>query len=121
MELVIVRPLRSPQITEDSVESRQKFAQTLMGSMGAARSASHLNLRYHRDQSSQGAPSEQGDGPTLVEYYRCSGWEWIPRDGAEDASYMCVDGAILEIEEGGRASSECITALSDDHGVKGFV
>ncbi|KAG8748036.1 hypothetical protein FRC10_009788 [Ceratobasidium sp. 414] len=121
MEVVIIRPLRSPQITEDSVQSRQKFAQILMGSMGAARNASHLNLRYRRDQSSQEAPSDQGDGPTLVEYYRCSGWEWIPGDDAKDAAYMCVDGAILEIEEGGRASSECITALSDDHGIKVFV
>ncbi|KAG9102655.1 hypothetical protein FRC06_001529 [Ceratobasidium sp. 370] len=119
MEMVIIRPLRSPQIAEDSVQFRQKFAQILMSSMGAARSASHLNLRYRKDQSSQEAPSEQGDGPTLVEYYRCSGWEWIPEGGAEDAAYMCVDGSILEIEEGGRASSECV--LSDNRGIKVFV
>ncbi|KAG9084353.1 hypothetical protein FRC07_013663, partial [Ceratobasidium sp. 392] len=118
MELVVIRPLRSPQITEDSTQSRQQFAGILMGSMGAARSATHLNIRYHKDRSSQVAPSGEADGPTLVEYYRCSGWEWVPEDDSGDAAYMCVDGTILEIEKGGRASSECITALPDGHGIK---
>ncbi|QRW00283.1 diacylglycerol kinase catalytic domain-containing protein [Ceratobasidium sp. AG-Ba] len=121
MDIVVIRPLRSPQITEDSSQSRKNFAQVLMGSMGAARSATHLNVRYYHEKDSQETPSARGDGPSLVEYYRCAGWEWVPESGSKDASYMCVDGAILEVEDGGRATSECITSLSDGHGIKVFV
>jgi hypothetical protein len=78
MEVVVIRPLRSPQVTEDAPDARQQFAQILMGSMGAARSATHLSLRYQKDPSSKEAVSEKGDGPLLVEYYRCAKWEWIP-------------------------------------------
>ncbi|QRV86236.1 diacylglycerol kinase catalytic domain-containing protein [Ceratobasidium sp. AG-Ba] len=121
MDIVVIRPLRSPQITEDSSQSRQNFAQVLMGSMGAARSATHLNVRYYHQKDSQETPSASGDGPSLVEYYRCAGWEWVPENGSKDAAYMCVDGAILELEDGGRATSECIVSLSDGHGIKVFV
>lgn len=77
-DIVVVRPLRSPQVKGDTAEARQQFAQTLMGSMGAARSATHTHIRYPKDPESEAAVSAEGDGPLLIEYYRCSGWEWVP-------------------------------------------
>lgn len=111
MDIVIILPLRSPQVSGDTSEDRQKFTQLLMGSMGAARSATHTRIRYPKDASSVGGLSEDADGPLVVQYYRCAGWEWVPDHGAQDASFVCVDGAILEIGEGGWARSECVTTL----------
>ncbi|KAF8602673.1 hypothetical protein BDV93DRAFT_494255 [Ceratobasidium sp. AG-I] len=122
IDVVVIRPLRSPQVKGDTAEARQQFARTLMGSMGAARSATHTHIRYPKDPNSETNVSGDEDGPLLIEYYRCSGWEWAPENGSRDASYVCVDGTILELEEGDWAKSECITGLlPNGHGVKVFV
>lgn len=78
MDIVVIQPLRCPQISEDTPEDRQKFAQILMGSMGAARSASHTHIRYPKDSTSTESPSANAEGPIVVQYYRCAGWEWMP-------------------------------------------
>ncbi|KAJ1310299.1 hypothetical protein OPQ81_007039 [Rhizoctonia solani] len=106
MDIVIIQPLRSPQVSGDTQEERAKFAQTLMGSMGAARNATHTRVRYPKDEASNEGLSENADGPLVVQYYRCSGWEWVPEEGSNDASYVCADGTILEIREGQWAKSE---------------
>ncbi|KAF8682270.1 Sfi1 spindle body protein [Rhizoctonia solani] len=117
MDIVVIQPLNSPQVSGDTEEERAKFAQILMGSMGAARSATHTHLRYNREKNSSEGPSESADGPLVVQYYRCGGWEWMPLEGSSDASYICVDGTILEIGNGEWAQSECITdLLPADHG-----
>jgi len=59
----------------------------------------HIDLRYNKD----GQLVTQGDGPAVVEYIRCGGWEWIPETGDKDAHLVCSDGAIHNISEGGRA------------------
>ncbi|QRW27271.1 diacylglycerol kinase catalytic domain-containing protein [Rhizoctonia solani] len=78
MDIVVIQPLNSPQVSGDTEEERAKFAQILMGSMGAARSATHTHLRYNREKNSSEGPSESADGPLVVQYYRCGGWEWMP-------------------------------------------
>jgi hypothetical protein len=78
MDIVVIQPLRSPQVSGDTEEERAKFAQILMGSMGAARSATHTHVRYPSDKLANESPSESADGPLVVQYYRCGGWEWVP-------------------------------------------
>ncbi|KAJ6546412.1 hypothetical protein DFH09DRAFT_1170959 [Mycena vulgaris] len=99
-DLVIVRPFRSPTISVDTPETRAAFVSTLWKVSGAAyRNGSHIDLRYDEN----GEVTSEGDGPTVVEYIRCGGWEWIPDDEDENAHFVCTDGAISVIEKEGRA------------------
>ncbi|CAE7221725.1 unnamed protein product [Rhizoctonia solani] len=120
MDIVIIDPLRSPQISGDTPEERTKFAQILMGSMGAARNGTHVHVRYPKDEVSGESPSESADGPLVIQYYRCGGWEWVPDAGSKYASYVCADGTILELGEGDWAQSDIIE-LPGNHGVHIFV
>jgi len=74
-DVIIVRPLRNPKITMDSSEARDAFVPALWAVMNAAyQNGDHVNLRYQED----GSISVGGDGPLVVEYIRCGGWEWTP-------------------------------------------
>jgi hypothetical protein len=74
-DVVILRPLRDPSISQPSAEARELFAPKLWTVLGGAyEEGRHINLRYNND----GEISEDGDGPIVVEYMRCGGWEWIP-------------------------------------------
>lgn len=75
LEVVVIRPLRSPSIEDSSDESRIRFAkisETVL--MGAYRDGAHVHMRYDKD----GSVIEDGPGVSVVEYYRCGGWEWTP-------------------------------------------
>ncbi|KAJ7135042.1 hypothetical protein C8R43DRAFT_1072936 [Mycena crocata] len=99
-DVVIVRPFRSPAVSVDTPETREAFVQNLYKILGAAyRNGSHIDLRY----DDNGEITSEGDGPSVVEYIRCGGWEWIPVDEDEDAHVLCNDGAISTIEKEGRA------------------
>lgn len=115
-ELIVVRPLRDPIISWDNPQARAAFVPKLWAVMkGAYENGNHVGLQY----SSEGELSSEGVGPLVVEYIRCGGWEWVPvcsillscsgnliyRQDAEDerAHILCADGAILELERGGRA------------------
>ncbi|KAF8892687.1 ATP-NAD kinase-like domain-containing protein [Infundibulicybe gibba] len=99
-DVVVLRPLRDPNIIQDTPQDRLGFAKKLWDVMhGAYANGSHLNLRY--DVHSL-APN--GLGPFAVEYFRCGGWEWIPDQNDKAAHLLCVDGAISTIEQGGRAT-----------------
>lgn len=75
MDVVIIRPLRDPSISIDTPESRAAFAGKAGAVLtGAYSGGLHVKLRY----DSQGAVTLEGDGPTVVEYFRCGGWEWEP-------------------------------------------
>ena len=75
MDVVIIRPQRDPTFTLDTPQAREKFAQkTAVVLKTAYRDGIHINLRY----SENGDIAESGDGNTLVECFRCGGWEWIP-------------------------------------------
>lgn len=116
-DIVILRPLQSPTIVEDTVEVRASFVAKLWAVLGAAyRDGLHVEMRYNKD----GEVVTEGDGPAVVEYIRCGSWEWIPvrlqtslvslyltfgiqDTGDKDAHLVCSDGAIHNISEGGRA------------------
>ncbi|KAJ7582471.1 ATP-NAD kinase-like domain-containing protein [Mycena floridula] len=107
-DVVIVRPLRDPTIDLDTEETREAFAPKLFAVLSAAyKNGSHVGLLY----DDKGEIVSEGDGPMVVEYIRCGGWEWIPDDTDEAAHRICSDGAISIIETDGRAV--CAAAIPD--------
>lgn len=102
VDIVAVRPLRSPQVKGDTAEARQQFAQILMGGMGAARSATHTDIRYPKDPESKASVSADEDGPLLVEYYRCSGWEWVPVSTCVSAKCYVLNSELVGERVSGR-------------------
>ncbi|KAJ7285564.1 ATP-NAD kinase-like domain-containing protein [Mycena rebaudengoi] len=67
-DLVILYP-------PDTPETRAAFVSVLWKVLGAAyQNGSHVDLRY----DAKGEVTSDGDGPPVVEYIRCGGWEWIP-------------------------------------------
>lgn len=82
-DVVVVRPLRDPSLTNSSIDSRAAFSSKLWAIMGGAyQDGSHINLKY----DSAGNVALTGDGISIVEYIRCGGWEWNP----VIESYSCV-------------------------------
>jgi hypothetical protein len=132
MDLVIVRPFRHPLLKEgkDDEANRKKFVDTSIAVLQHAyKDGAHVDLRYGKDGTAQ----EDGDGEPLVEYFRCSGWEWIPvrvlpciipqgtdvsRQKEEDrlAQLLCADGTIVSIPAGGKAVCRLLTG--EDRGPK---
>ncbi|KAJ7172750.1 ATP-NAD kinase-like domain-containing protein [Mycena filopes] len=109
-DLVIVRPFRSPVVSSDTPQTREAFTATSWKVLGAAyRNGSHVDLRY----DANGEVTSEGDGPSVVEYIRCGGWEWTPVDEDEDAHFLCTDGAISTIEKEGRAVCSAATPSTD--------
>ncbi|KAJ6496493.1 ATP-NAD kinase-like domain-containing protein, partial [Mycena vitilis] len=109
-DLVVVRPFRSPAVSADTPETREAFVSTLWKVLGEAyREGSHIGLRY----DDNGQVTTEGDGPSVVEYFRCGGWEWIPVDEDENAHCLCTDGAISTIEKEGRAVCSAAAPAAD--------
>ncbi|KAK7015067.1 sphingoid long chain base kinase 4, partial [Favolaschia claudopus] len=74
-DLVIVRPFCSPTVSDDTLETREAFVPVLWKVLGDAyHQGAHVDLRYNEN----GEATTEGDGPLVVEYIRCGGWEWIP-------------------------------------------
>lgn len=74
-DIVIIRPCQSPTIVQDTLEARASFVEILSAVFGAVyQDGLHIDMRYNKD----GQLVTQGDGPAVVEYIRCGGWEWIP-------------------------------------------
>ncbi|KAK0197376.1 hypothetical protein F5146DRAFT_1155452 [Armillaria mellea] len=108
-DVVIIRPFRSETSMMDTPEAREAFIPNLYSVLGGAyQNGAHVNIRYHKD----GSISAEGDGPPVVEYIRCGGWEWIPDDIDEAAHLICSDGQISTIPRGGRAV--CSVAIPTD-------
>ncbi|KAI0332049.1 hypothetical protein GY45DRAFT_1400049 [Cubamyces sp. BRFM 1775] len=113
LDLVMIRPMRDPSYVMDSEESRKAFAEKVGAVLGAAyQDGAHVNLRYTED----GSVTTEGDGPTVVEYVRCGGWEWEPDDIDERAHLVCADGDILTIPTGGKATCTAATPMNDQTG-----
>ncbi|KAK7036679.1 hypothetical protein VNI00_011344 [Paramarasmius palmivorus] len=109
-DLVIIRPLRDPALNWDSPESREAFAPKLYQVMGDAyRNGVHVDLLYNE----KGEIVTDGDGPPVVEYIRCGGWEWIPDDIDETSHVLCSDGLISTIEQAGRVVCTAATPSQD--------
>ncbi|KDR81362.1 hypothetical protein GALMADRAFT_59583 [Galerina marginata CBS 339.88] len=99
-DIVILRPLRDPSTPEDTPQSRLSFVEKTWKVLGAAyQDGAHVRLTYNQD----GQILPDGDGPPVIEYFRCAGWEWFPDDQDQDAHLVCADGAILHIPEHGHA------------------
>jgi hypothetical protein len=74
-DVIVVRPLRDPTCDWDTPETREAFVPKLWAVLTAAyKNGTHVNLRY----SATGEITAEGDGPVVVEYIRCGGWEWNP-------------------------------------------
>ncbi|KAH8829703.1 hypothetical protein DL96DRAFT_1527404 [Flagelloscypha sp. PMI_526] len=105
-ELVVVRPSRDPSFEWDTPEAREAFVPKLWEVLQSAyKEGEHVTLRYAPD----GSIVDSGEGRPVVEYFRCSGWEWYPIDSDERAHLLCVDGAISKIPLHGRASFATVT------------
>jgi len=111
MDLVIVRPFRHPLLKggQDDEEQRKGFVDTSMAVLQSAyKDGAHVDLRYKAD----GTPSASGDGEPIVEYFRCGGWEWIPKED-KLAELVCADGTIVFIPSGGKAVCRLLTGKED--------
>ncbi|KAF8633725.1 hypothetical protein AX17_004383 [Amanita inopinata Kibby_2008] len=123
-DVIIVRPLRNPALKTDDLEHRKAFSPQLWEILTAPyKEGAHIYMRY----TEAGSITMDGEGPSVVEYFRCGGWEWLPvsfvfyipppyltcvtlkKDKTDNrAHFVCSDGAIYQIENGGRASSSVI-------------
>ncbi|KAI0637309.1 ATP-NAD kinase-like domain-containing protein [Trametes polyzona] len=118
LDVIIVRPMRDPAYTMDSDEARKAFSEKSVAVLTAAyQDGAHISLRYDED----GRIVAEGDGPTVVEYVRCGGWEWEPDDVDERAHFVCADGDILTIPPGGKATSTAATPMNDKTGFALYV
>ncbi|KAG6865872.1 hypothetical protein C0991_010953 [Blastosporella zonata] len=105
-DVIMVRPMRDPAISHDTPEARTNFVSKMWMVLGGAYDdGAHIEI--HHDN--EGGLTPDGDGPLVVEYIRCGGWEWIPDDLDEDAHLLCSDGAVSCIEKGGRAVCSAAT------------
>ncbi|EJF62516.1 ATP-NAD kinase-like domain-containing protein [Dichomitus squalens] len=118
LDVVIVRPMRDPSYDMDSEATRAAFAEKAGAVLGAAyQDGAHVALRYDED----GKVVAEGDGPTVVEYLRCGAWEWEPDDIDLRAHFVCADGDILTIPNGGKATCTAATPMSDSTGFSLYV
>ena len=75
MDVVVLRPERDPSTRMDSQEMREAFSEKLKGVLGGAyEDGAHVGLTYAED----GCVRDNGEGWSVVEYFRCGGWEWEP-------------------------------------------
>lgn len=102
IDLIVMRPQRNPAFASATGASHERAtsAKTTIETLQAAyEDGRHLGLRFDPD----GAVTPDGDGPFVVEYYRCGGWEWLPEDGDDDAHLVCADGTVISVPQGGKA------------------
>jgi len=115
MDVLMIRPHRDPTFVTDTPQAREKFAEKVVAVLTSAyQDGNHISLRYSED----GNLTRDGHGSTVVEYFRCGGWEWIPDETDKDAHFLCADGSISEIEKGGRAI--CKVASRTDMTLRNF-
>ncbi|KAJ3505963.1 hypothetical protein NLJ89_g7134 [Agrocybe chaxingu] len=101
-DIVVLRPLRDPTVDRDTPEARASFVPKTWKVLGGAyQDGQHVEFVY----------TEQGDiasglhGASVIEYFRCGGWEWTPDQADPDAHLVCSDGAISTIPPHGKASA----------------
>ncbi|KAG6332257.1 hypothetical protein ID866_6837 [Astraeus odoratus] len=75
LDVVVIRPERDPTHQVDTYATRDAFAKKAAIVLTAAyQDGHHVYLRYGQN----GDIGDYNSGPTVVEYFRCGGWEWIP-------------------------------------------
>ncbi|KIY51156.1 hypothetical protein FISHEDRAFT_38504 [Fistulina hepatica ATCC 64428] len=124
LEVVIIRPFRDPSVCiEGSMydsdflrkteAARSAFSQRTWTVMGAAYAdGTHVNLKYTNDPQCQVVNDASAKGATVVEYLRCTSWEWTPISNDPRERFLCVDGTISEVENGGRI--ECASFVQEN-------
>ncbi|KAH9483814.1 Sphingosine kinase 1 [Psilocybe cubensis] len=101
-DIIVLRPLRDPQINDDSDDARKTYVEKVWQVLGAAyQNGTHVNFTY---ETTTGEIQVNGDGPVVIEYFRAGGWEWFPDPQDEDAHLVCADGAVHRISPGERAA-----------------
>lgn len=105
-DIVVLRPLRDPLLSTGTDGARQAYAATTWAALtDAYQNGAHIDLTYapNTDKGVQ----ISNVGPTLsdkpvLEYFRCTGWDWSPVLGPEGTSarFVCTDGTITHIPEG---------------------
>ncbi|GJJ12451.1 hypothetical protein Clacol_006693 [Clathrus columnatus] len=72
LDLVLVRPLRDPEVRADDEVSRTNFSSKLMNVLQSAyQQGAHVNMRYTETDASV-------NSDFIVEYIRATAWKWIP-------------------------------------------
>lgn len=88
VDLVLLRPTRSPDLqsispnanqfwTQDESQIyREQYASNILPSITAAMydEGNHVDLTYKKG----GGVETKGEGPLVIEYYRCAGYKWTP-------------------------------------------
>ena len=75
LDVVMIRPGRDPSFSADSPDARSVFEKKMYTVFqGAYQDGIHVDMSYRED----GEIVSDGHGPTVVEYVRCGGWEWLP-------------------------------------------
>ncbi|KAF8197381.1 ATP-NAD kinase-like domain-containing protein [Pholiota molesta] len=101
-DVVVIRPLRAPNVHADTPAARAAFAATTWAVLTAAyQDGAHVRLKYAVD--GEGLPAPDAEGAFVVEYLRCGGWEWVPDADDEAAHFVCADGAVSSIPVHGSA------------------
>lgn len=73
--LIVIRPSRDPGFRADDQAGRNAFAVKLGQILTAPyMNGAHVHLRYDED----GKVTTDSEGPLVVEYLSCGGWEWHP-------------------------------------------
>ncbi|WFC97345.1 hypothetical protein MYAM1_000055 [Malassezia yamatoensis] len=94
LDVIVIRPTQSPILDRDASESQRSafghgpLTQVLFE--GMYREGTHVKFKYNSD----GSVTTHGDGPTVVEYFRASGYSWHAND--DHASTTCIDGTVIQ-------------------------
>ncbi|CEH15642.1 hypothetical protein CBOM_04389 [Ceraceosorus bombacis] len=107
LDLLIVRPLRSPAVlakyrqAQDEVRDEEDDAPTLFAkttlselTAGMYSGGKHVDLTYPLEGASETKLEEAGKGEVAFEYYRVGGYEWTAAPDDSNAAIVCVDGAV---------------------------
>jgi len=112
LDVIVVRPARDPAFQGGSEDERKSFIAKATKWFGAVYSdGNHIHLPYNEDSE---------DPVYITEYFRVGGWQWIPSGDDYASSLLCVDGTILKIPSGGKASVSVVVPKGEDEGFKVF-
>ncbi|KAF9519880.1 hypothetical protein BS47DRAFT_1324215 [Hydnum rufescens UP504] len=113
LDVIILRPARNPTFQGNNEEERKSFIGTATKWFNAMYSGgTHIHLSYNE---------EVKQDPTYVtEYFRVGGWQWIPDGDDHASSLLCVDGTILKIPNGGKATVSVTVSKDEDEGFRVF-
>ncbi|GAA5949532.1 hypothetical protein JCM21900_000254 [Sporobolomyces salmonicolor] len=109
IDLVLIRPLRHRPTAAlvkkgKDEEAKTGFAQRVWGvTAGMYDSGRHVDMRYEAGEGAEDAEEEEEGRTSVVEVYRCEGFEWVPSPSRDlKSNLVCLDGALHDLGEGGK-------------------